>query len=318
MASDKPNIAVVLPAYNEELTIQATIEAFCRALPDAEIYVINNNSTDQTALKANEAFDLLRCNGCVVNEPRQGKGNALRRAFHHIDADVYLLSDADLTYPSARARDLIDPILKNESDMVVGDRQSGGHYRRENKRAFHNFGNRLVLQLINWLFRAQLKDAMSGYRAFSRQFVKTYPILVEGFQVETDMTLHALHKRFRILEVPIEYKDRPPGSLSKLNTVKDGARVIITIGQILRYYRPLLFFGCLGFFFFFLGLIASMPVISDWIEHRYIYHVPLAVLSAALEVVATMVIGIGLILDALVRHHRMDYERKLLERSKST
>lgn len=317
MKTGKQRIAVVLPAYNEELTIVSTIEAFHRDLPEAEIYVINNNSKDATATKALETITALGCRGQVINEPRQGKGNAMRRAFHDIDADIYLLADADLTYPSGRALDLIDPILRNEADMVVGDRQSGGDYRRENKRPLHNFGNRLVLGLINLLFKADLKDAMSGYRAFSRLFIKTYPILVEGFQIETDMTIHALHKRFRILEIPIEYKDRPPGSHSKLNTFRDGARVIFTIARILRYYRPLMFFGYLGLLFSFLGFVSSVPVMVDWFEHRYIYHVPLAILAASLEIVAIMLVGIGLMLDAIAHHHCMEYERKLLERSQT-
>jgi len=306
------DVAIILPAYDEEKTIKATIAGFHSALPHARIYVINNNSSDKTEAIAKATLAELRCSGDVLNEARQGKGNALRRAFMSIDADIYLLADADLTYPADQAVDLIYPIIESGADMVVGDRHSGGHYSHENKRPLHNIGNRLVQMIINRFFNAKLVDIMSGYRAFSRRFVKTYPILVEGFQIETDMTLHALHHRFRILEVPIEYRDRPAGSLSKLSTVSDGAKVVFTIAQILRYHRPLLFFGSLGILFAVAGALAGAPVISDWIRYRYIYHVPLAILASALEIVALMLAGIGLILDSLARQQKLQYEMYLL------
>jgi len=223
-----------------------------------------------------------------------------------------VLCDADLTYPAARVHDLIQPIAQNRADMAVGDRRSGGHYKNENKREFHNFGNELVKYLINKLFRADLADIMSGYRVFSRKFVKNYPIMVEGFQIETDMTLHALDKRFRIVEIPVEYKDRPSGSFSKLNTFSDGAKVLFTIAQILRYYRPLLFFGGMSLLFGLMGLAASAPVFLDWIRFRYIYHVPLAILAAALEMVAVMSLSAGLLLDSIAHQHKMDFEQALL------
>lgn len=196
---------------------------------------------DSTESLARETLERLKCHGGVINEPRAGKGNAVRRAFIEIDADIYILADADMTYPAFQAHDLITPIVNGTADMVVGDRHSAGHYAAENKRAFHGFGNCLVRDLVNKLFGAKLADIMSGYRAFNRRFVKNYPILVEGFEIETDMTLHALDKRFRILEVPVEYRDRPEGSFSKLNTFRDGMRVINTITTVLRYYRPLAF-----------------------------------------------------------------------------
>jgi glycosyltransferase involved in cell wall biosynthesis len=248
----------------------------------------------------------------VINEPRQGKGNAVRRAFSDIDADIYVMVDADLTYPAEMVSMLIQPIIDGKADMVVGDRLSEGHYARENKRRFHGFGNHLVKGLLNCLFGARLKDIMSGYRAFSRKFVKNYPILVEGFQLETDVTLHALDKRFRILEIPVPYKDRPAGSFSKLNTFRDGAKVIFTIAQILRYYRPMAFFGTLALIFAVTGVVASVPVFNDWVTHRYIYHLPLAVLAAALEIVAVMSLGVGLMLDSITHQHRMNAERRLL------
>lgn len=308
-------IAIILPAFNEELTIAGTVEAFHRARPDARIVVVNNNSTDRTAALARETLKKLNADGEVIDEFRPGKGNAVRRAFLECDADVYVMADADCTYPAGRLEDLIRPILERRADMVIGDRISGGHYRRENKRTFHNFGNDLVKWLVNRLFRAKLSDIMSGYRAFSRTFVKGYPILFEGYQLETDMTLHALDKRFRILEIPIEYADRPSGSFSKLDTFGDGAKVLFAITQILRFYRPLFFFGCISFTIFMLGLIVALPVFSDWVNYQYIYHVPLAVLAASLELVAVFSLGIGLVLDAITHQDKMKFERELLSSS---
>lgn len=305
-------IAVILPAYNEEITIQNVIVEFHRALPEAAIYVINNNSKDRTAELAAATLAKIGCTGCVINEYRQGKGNALRRAFHEIDADIYVLADADQTYPAARARDLIAPIVEGRADMVVGDRHSGGHYSEQNKRKLHGLGNDLVKNMINLFFRSSLKDIMTGYRVFSRSFVKNYPILVAGFQIETDMTLHALDKRFRIVEIPVEYVDRPVGSFSKLNTLSDGARVIFTILHILRYYRPLAFFGVIASVMMVMGLVASIPVFQDWITHRYIYHVPLAILAAACEIVAVITLSIGLVLDSITHQEKMNYELRVL------
>jgi hypothetical protein len=204
------------------------------------------------------------------------------------------------------------PILNNEADMVVGDRHTGGDYASENKRALHSLGNRLVRTLINTLFRAKLVDPMCGYRAFNRRFVKNYPILVEGFEIETDMTLHALDKRFRIKEVPLNFRDRPEGSVSKLNTIRDGARVLTTIWNILRYYRPLIFFGGAAVFFALLGLIASIPVWEDWFRDKYIRHIPLTILASGLEIVALVFGAIGLILDSISHQDRRRFERDLM------
>ena len=305
-------IAVILPAYNEEQTIAGTIADFFRAVPDAEIVIINNNSSDQTRRIAEQTLGDLNVKGCVIDEPRAGKGNAVRRAFLEVDADVYVLADADQTYPAERVHDLIRPIVDGRADMVVGDRHSGGDYARENKRIFHGIGNRLVQGLVNKLFRARLVDIMSGYRAFNRLFVKSYPVLVEGFEIETDMTLHALHKRFRILEVPVEYRDRPEGSVSKLNTFSDGAKVLFAIAQILRYYQPLMFFSAIAGLACLAGLVAAVPVLQDWFNYRYIYHVPLAILASALEILAMMLLGIGLMLDSVAHQQRMEYEKYLL------
>ncbi len=305
-------IAVILPAYNEEKTIAATIEDFHQALPDAAVWVINNRSSDATEQKALDTLTRLGCNGGVINERRPGKGNAVRRAFLDIDADIYILADADMTYPADQAYELMAPVIAGEADMVVGDRHTSGRYAAENKRVLHGFGNRLVRNLVNKLFRANLADIMSGYRVFSRRFVKSYPILVEGFEIETDMTLHALDKRFRIVEIPVYYRDRLAGSFSKLNTLRDGARVLSTIGNILRYYRPLVFFGGGAVLFALLGLIAGIPVIEDWINERYIRHVPLAILATGLEIIAIILTAIGLILDSITNQDKRNFERELL------
>lgn len=317
MAISGEGVAVILPAYNEEKTVAGSIKAFHAALPEAFILVVNNNSRDETAKLARECLDALQCKGAVINERRQGKANALRRAFLDVDAEVYLTADADLTYPAERACDLVLPIVRGEADMVVGDRLSGGDYARENKRKFHGFGNNLVLSLVNVLFGSRLADIMSGYRAFSRDFVKSYPILVEGFEVETDVTLHALHHRFRILEVPIEYKDRPAGSHSKLSTVRDGARVIFAIMQIMRFYRPLRFFGMFALLFSIVGLACGIPVVSEYIQTQYVSHVPLAILATGFEILAGVFLAIGLLLDSVAHQSMVNFEIGFLRCNRS-
>ena len=306
-------IVVVLPAYNEENTISQVIESFYKVIPEAEIWIINNRSEDSTEIIAKEALLRLNCKGGIINEYRQGKGNAVQRAFNDLDADIYILADADMTYPADQVRILMAPILSNDFDMVVGDRQSSGSYASENKRPLHNLGNLLVRNLVNTLFNANLIDIMSGYRIFNRRFVKNYPILVEGFEIETDMTLHALDKNFRILEIPISYRDRPRGSFSKLNTFSDGSRVIYTIGKILRYYRPLLFFGVASLFFLVLGLISAIPVFEDWVKERYINHLPLAILAVGLEIVSIILFAIALILDSAAYHQKKIFAKDLLQ-----
>jgi glycosyltransferase involved in cell wall biosynthesis len=307
-------LAVLLPAYDEAQTIAGCIRAFHAALPEAAIWVVDNRSGDETAAIARATLAELGCAGGVLHEARPGKANALRRGFLEIEAEAYLIADADLTYPADRARDLLAPILAGRADMVAGDRISAGHYAAENKRAFHGAGNRLVQVLVNRLFGARLADILSGYRAFSRAFVKGYPIVVEGFEVETDLTLHALDKRWRILEIPIEYRDRPAGSASKLNTFRDGARVLFVILQVLRYYRPLLFFGSLSLLMLAFALACSVPVFDDWVRFRYIYRVPLAVLSASSVVVAVLLGAVGLILDSVAHQQRVNYELAMLGR----
>jgi len=310
------NVAVILPAYNEELTISDTIVDFNKALPDAEIWVINNASKDNTEQVAREVFKTIGCKGGVLNEDRPGKGNAVRCGFGQIEANIYVLADADMTYPAEQVHQLIEPVVDGRADMVVGDRHSAGHYAAENKRPLHGVGNRLVRALVNRLFKADLRDIMSGYRVFNRHFVKNYPILVAGFEIETDMTLHALDKKFRIVELPINYKDRPDGSVSKLNTFTDGIRVLTTIANVLRHYRPIVFFGSAFIVFALLGLLTGYPVIDEWIREQYVSHVPLAILATGL-VISSMVFGaIGLILDSIAFQDRRSFERHLLSQTK--
>jgi glycosyltransferase involved in cell wall biosynthesis len=311
--SSGKGVAVVLPAFNEELTVADTVRDFHRELPDAAIFVIDNRSTDGTAEVAADALWDLGCEGSVIFEPSPGKGSALRRAFTDIDADVYVMADADTTYPAGDVHELLEPVIRGEADMVVGDRISGGHYSRENNRPLHNLGNSIIKWTVNFLFSARLSDITSGYRVLSRRFVKTYPLLVSGFEVETDMTMHALHNRLRVRELPTNYVDRPDGSVSKLRTVSDGARVFFTIAQIMRFYRPLAFFLSMAFVTAVAGVLAAMPAIVDWLEHRYVYHVPLAVLSVGLCLAAIVLFAVGLILDSVARYERLAFEQRWLD-----
>lgn len=305
-------IAVILPAYNEALTIGPVVEAFATALPDAEIVVIDNASTDATYRLAQDALQRTGARGRVLQEHAKGKANAIRRAFLEVDAEVYLMVDADMTYPAQQAEELLAPVLRGEYDMVVGDRISNGRYSEQNKRPAHQFGNHLVRYLINRLFSAQLKDVLSGYRAMNRRFVKNYPILVKGFELETDMTLHAVDGRFRLLELPVQYQDRPAGSFSKLSTLKDGLRVINTITQIVRHYRPMQFFSAVALVLFVLGLLCGLPAIAEYVQYQYVYRVPLAILAVALELSALLSFATGLILSTIVRGQKAQYERSLM------
>ena len=237
------SIAVIIPCYNEALTIGKVVDDFHRELPQATVYVYDNNSSDDTSRIATE-------HGATVRfEPRQGKGNVCRQMFRDIDADCYLLVDGDDTYPAEAAKALCEPILNGTADMTVGDRLSNGTYAEENKRAFHGFGNNLVRAMIKWIYGYSFDDVMTGYRAMSRPFVKTFPVLSEGFQIETELSIHAVDHRWRIKDVPIEYRDRPEGSESKLNTVSDGIKVVAMIGTLFKDYRPLKFFSLVALLF---------------------------------------------------------------------
>jgi len=307
------DIAIVLPAYNEELTIKNCILEFSKQLPNTKIVVINNNSTDNTEKISLETFKNNDINGVLLNELRQGKANAIRKAFKEVDADVYVMVDADMTYPASKVHELINPIINENIDMCIGDRITKGDYKKENKRAFHNFGNQLVQSLVNKLFKSNITDIMSGYRSFSKRFVKNYPILVEGFELETDMTLHALDKRFNIKEIDISYKDRPAGSESKLDTFNDGFKVLVTIFKIFRYFKPFVFFSSLSFIFAFFSILSGLPVLNDWLLYQYIYHVPLAILATGLGLISIILFAVGIILDSISYQNKLEFEQRLIE-----
>lgn len=249
-------IAVLIPCYNESKTIGKVVKDYRNVLPEAEIYVYDNNSTDGTDRVAKEQGAI------VCYEKRQGKGNVIRSMFADIDADAYLIVDGDDTYPAECASEMVNLVLKEHIDMVIGDRLSSTYFT-ENKRPFHNFGNKLVRYLVNKIFHANVRDIMTGYRAFSRKFVKHYPVLSKGFEVETEMTIHALDKNFLLKEIPILYRDRPKGSFSKLNTYGDGIKVLKTILLLFRDYRPFFFFSIISSAFFLLGIILFFPILLE-------------------------------------------------------
>jgi glycosyltransferase involved in cell wall biosynthesis len=313
LTKEKMDIAVLIPCYNEEKTIEKVVLDFKKELPDAKIYVFDNNSTDNTAKIVSKLMEEYK-NIFLEKEFRQGKGNVVRSMFRKVDANIYVLVDGDDTYPVNFVHKLIEPIAKRRADMVIGDRHSNGTYRQENKRPFHNFGNNLVRFLINRLFSNNLKDIMSGYRVFSREFVKSMPVLSNGFEIETEMTIHALDKKFLIKEIPIEYKDRPEGSYSKLNTFSDGTRVLKTILWLFKDYKPLTFFTIIFFIFFILSLMIGIPVVLEFIETGYITKLPSAVLAVGLMLISITSLFSGFILDTIVKQHRENYELYLNSR----
>jgi glycosyltransferase involved in cell wall biosynthesis len=297
-------IAVLIPCFNEAITIKKVVKDFQKELPGAEIYVYDNNSSDKTSEIALEAGATVR------KEFRQGKGNVVRSMFRDVEADYYILVDGDDTYPAESVHSLLDAAF-NGADVVVGDRLSNGTYIKENKRGFHGFGNKLVLFLINRLFKIQLKDIMSGYRVFSRRFAKMYPVLCEGFQLETDMTIFALSRKLRIAEVSIEYRDRPKGSESKLSTFSDGARVLMTIFNLYRFFYPFRYFSILAGVFFTAGVLVGFPVILEFAETRYVYKIPSAILSSGLMILAIVSFSNGIILDSINKTDQENFEREL-------
>ncbi|MDU4270287.1 MAG: glycosyltransferase family 2 protein [Enterococcus hirae] len=298
-------IAVLIPCYNEEATISTVIADFRRELPEAEIYVYDNNSTDTTYELA------VACEAIVKKEPRQGKGNVIRQMFFDIDADYYLMVDGDDTYPAEAVHGLLDKLRSGEADMVIGDRLSNGTYFDENKRPFHDFGNNLVKNTITRLYKTKIRDVMTGYRGFNRIFVKSFPIMSSGFQIETELTIHALDKKFKLVELPIDYRDRPEGSESKLNTFSDGFKVIMMIVKMWKDYKPLMFFGIWTFFFFVFGLFAGVPVIREYMLTHFITRVPSAILSTGLMILALLSLVTGLILDTVVTNAKKEYELNL-------
>ena len=301
----REKIAVLIPCYNEEATISTVIEDFKRELPEADIYVYDNNSTDRT-------YELAVQGGAIVKkEPRQGKGNVIRQMFFDIDADYYLMVDGDDTYPAEAVHGLLEKLRSGEADMVIGDRLSNGTYFDENKRPFHDFGNNLVRNTITRMYKTKILDVMTGYRGFNRIFVKSFPIMSSGFQIETELTIHALDKKFKFVEIPIEYRDRPEGSVSKLNTFSDGFKVIMMIIKMCKDYKPLLFFGIWTIFFFLFGLVMGIPVIREYMLTNFITRIPSAILSTGLMTLALLSLVTGLILDTVVTNAKKEYELNL-------
>ncbi len=297
-------IAVLIPCYNESLTIEKVVSDYKEALPEATIYVYDNNSSDHTDELARKA------GAKVVYEYRQGKGNVIRSMFRDIDAECYLMIDGDDTYPAENAREMVDLVLNKGVDMVIGDRLSSTYFT-ENKRPFHNMGNRMVRGLINHLFHSNVKDIMTGYRAFSRLFVKSFPVLSKGFEIETEMTIHALDKNFLLEEIPVTYRDRPEGSESKLNTVSDGMKVLKTIASLFRDYKPLLFFSCASIICLLLGIGFFVPVFVSYIHTGLVEKIPTIIVSGVVFTVGILLWICGLILDVVVKKHRQLYEIEL-------
>ncbi|HAZ1224600.1 TPA: glycosyltransferase [Enterococcus faecium] len=298
-------IAVLIPCYNEEATISTVIADFKRELPEADIYVYDNNSTDRT-------YELAVQGGAIVKkEPRQGKGNVIRQMFFDIDADYYLMVDGDDTYPAEAVHGLLEKLRSGEADMVIGDRLSNGTYFDENKRPFHDFGNNLVRNTITRMYKTKILDVMTGYRGFNRIFVKSFPIMSSGFQIETELTIHALDKKFKFVEIPIDYRDRPESSESKLNTFSDGFKVIMMIIKMFKDYKPLLFFGIWTIFFFLFGLVTGIPAIREYMLTSFITRIPSAILSTGLMTLALLSLVTGLILDTVVTNAKKEYELNL-------
>lgn len=299
-------IAVLVPCYNEELTIAKVINDFKKELPDSTIYVYNNNSKDKTEQIARESGAI------VVNEYKQGKGNVVRSQFRDIDADIYVMVDGDDTYPAEFVHKLIDVVRSGEADMAIGDRLSNGTYQKENKRHFHEFGNNLVKKSINVLFNTDLKDIMTGYRVFNRRFVKNMPVLSPKFEIETEMSLYALDKKYTIKEIPIIYRDRPEGSTSKLDTIGDGIKVVKTIIKMFKDYKPFKFFGLISLLLFLLGLIIGLPVLIEFFKTSYITKLPSAILATGIMIFSVLSFQSGIILDTITRQNRENYELNLL------
>ena len=294
-------IAVLIPCYNEAQTIGKVVSDYRAALPEADIYVYDNNSTDGTD-------EIARAAGAIVRyEYKQGKGNVIRSMFRQIDADCYLMIDGDDTYPADNARELCNLVLEGRADMAIGDRLSATYFK-ENKRPFHNAGNRGVRFLINKFFGSNIKDIMTGYRAFSRDFVKNFPVFSKGFEIETEMTIHALDKNFLIREIPVEYRDRPEGSVSKLNTVKDGMKVIFTIFRLYAEYKPFRFFGFISGALSAMGIGFLVPVLVDYFRTGLVERFPTLFVCVGCFIVAALLFTCGTILHFVAKKHRMLFE----------
>ena len=301
MKRENKKIAVLIPCYNESKTIEKVIKDYKKELPEADIYVYDNNSSDGTDKIAIKAGAILKY------EYKQGKGNVIRSMFRDIDADCYLMIDGDDTYPAENAKEMCNYVLDGKADMVIGDRLSSTYFT-ENKRPFHNFGNVLVRKLINTLFKSNVKDIMTGYRAFSYEFVKTFPVLSKGFEIETEMTIHSLDKNLLLKEIPVEYRDRPAGSESKLNTFSDGFKVLKTIARLFKEYKPTIFFGIFGLLFFIISLIFGVPVFRDYFKTGLVERFPTLIFSGFMLMISVLSFICGIILEVVVKKHRQLFE----------
>ena len=297
-------IAVLIPCYNESKSIAKVVRDMKEVLPEAVIYVYDNNSTDGTDEIARKAGAAVRY------EHQQGKGNVIRSMFRDIDAQCYLMVDGDDTYPAEYAREMCDKVLNDRTDMVVGDRLSSTYFT-ENKRPFHNFGNSLVRGSINWLFHSDIKDIMTGYRAMSYQFVKTYPVLSRNFEIETEMTIHAIDKNMQVENVIVDYRDRQEGSESKLNTYTDGFKVIKTILRMFKDYRPLKFFSSIAAVLFVLGAVFFVPILTKYIRLGVVTKIPSLIVICFVILTAIICLFSGIILTTLVQQHKQDFEFQL-------
>lgn len=306
-APDYSRVAVLVPCWNEERTVCAVTRDFLRALPGCTVYVYDNNSTDCTAMAARAAGAVVR------REPRQGKGNVVRQMLRDVVADCYLLVDGDDTYPAEAAETLVGPVLAGRADHVVGDRLSNGTYGAENKRAFHGLGNELVRRLIKALYCFEYADVMTGYRAMSREFARTLPVLSAGFEIETELSIHAVDKRWRIEQVPVAYRDRPAGSYSKLDTFRDGAKVLRMIASLFKDYGPLPFFGALAAISTALGLALGLPVCAEFEATGLVERLPTALLATALCGLAALMLVCGLVLDTEVKAAQREWELRATE-----
>lgn len=304
MVKPMDEIAVLIPCYNEEKTIEKVVTDVRSALPEATIYVYDNNSTDNTAQLARDAGAIIR------QEYAQGKGNVIRRMFREIDAQCYLMVDGDDTYPLDCAREMVNQVLQRHADMVVGDRLSSTYFT-ENKRPFHNFGNSLMRTCINSLFRADIKDIMTGYRAFSYEFVKTFPVFSQGFEIETEMTIHAVNYNMQVENVVVEYRDRPEGSVSKLNTFRDGMRVIRKMMQLYKNYKPLKCFGMIALLFVVVAVILFAPILLEFLETGLVPRFPTLIVCGFLVMAAIQAFFSGMVLDVQVAKDRRDFEYRL-------
>ena len=297
----KSKIAVLIPCYNESKTIEKVVKDYKNALPEADIYVYDNNSTDGTDEIARKAGAIVRY------ERKQGKGNVIRSMFREIEADCYLMIDGDDTYPAESAREMCNYVLNDNVDMVIGDRLSSTYFT-ENKRAFHNFGNRIVRWSINTIFRSKINDIMTGYRAFSYQFAKSYPALSKGFEIETEMTIHAIDKNFTLKEIPVQYRDRPAGSVSKLNTYKDGVKVIKTIATLFKEYKPGLFFNIISLLIFIIAAILAIPVFVEYMNTGLVPRFPTLIVACILLVICLLLTTTSIILQVIVKKNKQIFE----------